>query len=187
MTFKTFPQAEPEWGPHTLQLIRRGVLYFPVQPEAVLALLKNEAAIWSVGCAMGPELFFGRDDGPWIDWDPYALDQNATKSGSRVRDRPWPYCWGDDVRAIAMWQGQPVYIRWRLFDARDQLQGGTTDQMIQVLVGSPFDVDAVGTFTKFATRDLKEEANDRAVFFSSSTPACRAFASMKAPPMIVGR
>ncbi len=80
--------------------------------------------------AMGPELFFGRKgQGRWIPYDLDATDENRE---CLVCERPWPYCFGDVVWALAYWDNQPVYMRWEidwtgelyLFRPREAVPGG---------------------------------------------------------------
>ncbi len=62
--------------------------------------------------AMGPQLFWARDgDGRWIPYDTEATDENRE---CLVRERDWPWCWGDVVWAAGFWVGQPTYLRWEL-------------------------------------------------------------------------
>lgn len=97
--------------------MRRGVLYVGLESKAVEAVLNKVTAGAQLCCpiaaigAVGRRLFFGREDGPWIPWDPLAIDEHL---GCTVKERPWPFCWGDDVWAVGMWDGQPVFLHWEL-------------------------------------------------------------------------
>ena len=71
-------------------------------------LEETKPHILDVWAAVGPRLFWGRDDGPWIPWDLDAQDLNEECA---VRKRPWPWCWGDQIWIHATWYEQKCMIR----------------------------------------------------------------------------
>lgn len=88
--------------------ILRGVRYQGLEAPTLRAILDQEGCrVIAAYAAMGPRLFWGRTDGPWIPYDLDAKDQNEEKI---VRDREWPWCWGDYIWAAAYWDAQPLYI-----------------------------------------------------------------------------
>lgn len=93
-----------------IQEIRRGVMYTGLEPPTLRAVLETRGCqVLAAFGAMGPRLFWGREDGPWIPYDLDAKDQNAD---CLVRERPWPWCWGDQLWIAALWDTQPLYLRF---------------------------------------------------------------------------
>jgi hypothetical protein len=106
-------QPRPPWAlvrPPDLRSIRRGVPYVGLDEEVLTDLLLGASPIAALG-AMGPALFFGREEDSWIPWDPDATDENLDLL---VKDRPWPYCWGDSIWAVVEWESQPAFLRWEI-------------------------------------------------------------------------
>lgn len=95
--------TNPDFG-----AIRRGVEYF-VDPK-ILELILDEAnpVTFSWG-AIGPRIFFGRDHGPYIPYSPTTVDENFR---CQVRERDWPWRWGDEIWVFAVWQQHPIYLHW---------------------------------------------------------------------------
>lgn len=91
--------------------IRRGVLYTGIELPTIRAFLDSPQAISPavirVWAAVGLRLFWGREDGAWIPYDVEAKDQNE---GRLVRERAWPWCWGDQIWVYATWLNQPVFL-----------------------------------------------------------------------------
>jgi hypothetical protein len=111
------PSWQHRWPP-ALEQIRRGVTYLGIRP-GIAHVLVSEAArrksdsrpIHALG-AIGPHLFIGKEGrGRWIPFDPDATDEIRDRP---VRERDWPYCWGDVVWVLLVWQGQPAYFRMEL-------------------------------------------------------------------------
>lgn len=103
---------DPAWAlvtPPRLAEIRAGVLYHGVPLRTVASILRGAEPV-SAFAAIGRKLFFGRAEGPWIAYDSLAPDQNA---GKRVQERAWPWCWGDEVWGLALWQGLRVAFHIR--------------------------------------------------------------------------
>ena len=103
---------DPTWAfvePPRLAEIRAGVLYQGVPLRTVAAILRDAEPV-SALAAIGRKLFFGRTEGPWVAYDLLAPDQNADK---RVREREWPWCWGDEVWGLVLWQGLRVAFHIR--------------------------------------------------------------------------
>jgi len=84
-----------------------GVLYTGVELVVADRLLLEGARaggrMVATFAAMGPKLFFGRADGPWVPWDDRLEDPAL---GCAVRDRPWPWCLGDEVWIAAVLEGE---------------------------------------------------------------------------------
>lgn len=116
------PKEIPPWSMSQkvdVRPLRRGVLYVGIDPCAMASLFKEIAfpkktvkPVRAVA-GIGPSLFFGREEAPFIPWDPESTDEN---SRCLVREREWPYCWGDVVWAVSVWEAQPTYFRWSMGD-----------------------------------------------------------------------
>lgn len=86
--------------------IRRGVLYVELDwrvPIAALALARVELVL----AALGPRLFFGRADGPFVPYDVKLVDQNT---GKKVEERAWPFSLGDELWVAAEWDAQALFV-----------------------------------------------------------------------------
>lgn len=170
-------EQNPPWArstPPAVGSVRRGVHYDGLSHEAldpfVDELLEPELVGASkpiaVYGAIGPQLFWARNDGSgrWIPYDLDAVDENRD---CLVRERPWPFCWGDVVWAVGLWIGQPIYLRWEL------------DEFSQVLVGVPtFDVQAIDLeriVSKQAVAESKPSAVKKlpAFFWTREVPTAR--------------
>lgn len=93
-----------------IQEIRRGVMYTGLEPETLRAVISTSGCqVLGAFGALGPRLFWGREDGPWIPYDLEAKDQNLD---CLVRERKWPWCWGDQLWVAALWDTQPLYLRF---------------------------------------------------------------------------
>ena len=115
-------EEDPWWSqrdPPRLGLARRGVLYGGLSDATVRTILGQMAdpgqkISWTCQAwgGVGPSLFYGRDgDGRWI---PYDLDANDENLECLVRDRDWPWCWGDVLWACGVWELQLTFFRWEL-------------------------------------------------------------------------
>jgi len=107
---RSFPTlTRQRWLPwERLETARVGILYqgLPVS-ELHRAFRRPDAELsWALG-GMGPRLFFGRHDGPWVPYEPSTIDQNT---GRPVFERPWPWCWGDEVWGVGSLMGHPCYL-----------------------------------------------------------------------------
>ena len=100
--------------------ICRGVLYTGLEPWVLLELLKLSRLV-QAWAAVGPRLFWQREDGPFVPYDRDLIDQNID---APVRERPWPWCWGDEIWALATWDLQPLYLHWEM-------------DWCEILLGSP--------------------------------------------------
>lgn len=115
-------ETEPAWAeaePPRLDLFCSGVLYTEVPVPVLLELLRR-AEIQGVIAAMGPGLFFGREDGPFVPYDLSLTDQNEEK---KVRDRAFPWCWGDVLWVIGYWQGMRISLRLAKMDGTGDVFG----------------------------------------------------------------
>ncbi len=149
--------------------MRRGVLYAgfghaaldPIFDQLLTPNQTSSHPLKAYG-AMGPELFWARDGrGRWIPHDPGAKDENRD---CLVRERPWPFCWGDVVWAFGIWIGQPLYLRWQF------------DDFAQLYLGRP---------DEFSPRELERAVLKRAVAESVATAVQElpvAFWRRQAPP-----
>lgn len=112
-------ESEPAWAgadPPRFDLVCSGVLYTDVPNPTLLELLR-ESEICGVVAAMGPALFYARSDGPFVPYDRTLVDQNEER---KVRDREFPWCWGDVLWVVARWQGMSLSVRVsKLEDAGD--------------------------------------------------------------------
>lgn len=96
--------------------IRRGVLYTGLETPALAGFLQEVGPnhLWGWG-AMGPRLYWGRDDGPWSPYDRSVKDQNL---GCSVSEREWPWNWGDQLWFGAIWLDQPAYIGFNFYGSQ---------------------------------------------------------------------
>lgn len=153
-------EMNPPWSrtePLHLGLVRRGVLYAGLENEVLLTFLKEITnpkvpdLSWPVDAfgGVGPSLFFGRDgDGRWI---PYDLDANDENREVLVRDRDWPWCWGDVVWACGIWERQLTYLRWDLDGFGELFVGRPTSD--------PLDPENLSRFTRsIAVRESTRSA-----------------------------
>lgn len=134
-------------------MARRGVLYGGLDDSVVEAFLgqlndpNNPDRPLQAGelswpgrafGGMGPSLFYGRDgDGRWIPYDLDAADENLE---CNVRDRPWPWCWGDVIWGCAVWSLQLAYFRWELNNGGELFIGRP--------LGEPSDEHGLAVFTR---------------------------------------
>ena len=128
----------PEWAlSGRFADVRRGILYLGLDVEVVRRILETAGPIAGWG-AIGPRLFWSRSDGPFVAYDRDLVDQNADL---RVIERPWPWCWGDEVVGVARWDEQPV--AFRLLPGESELFVGSPSQplaaaLLTDLVGRRF-------------------------------------------------
>lgn len=94
----------------SLSFVRRGVLYSELEPE-ILTRVLDESKIVAVAAGMGPKLFWGRDNAQWVPFDLESWDQNQERP---IWKRAWPFCWGDEIWAIVIWQVQVTYLHWAM-------------------------------------------------------------------------
>lgn len=94
-----------ERAPSKLERLRIGVVY-SADLDFVLPILRR-ATVKLAMAAVGPKLFWGRADGPWVDYDAGLVDQNA---GKPVRARAWPWCAGDELWIVAVWDNLPIIV-----------------------------------------------------------------------------
>jgi hypothetical protein len=165
-----------DWDERTLFRIRRGVLYRDVPLAASRALLKAARPIGLL-CGMGPMVFWQRSDGPWISWDPSVRDENGPEPDSQVADREWPFCWGDEVRFLGVWEEQPLYCRWRLVESTPDSQDSTID----LAAGSPFDPGEAQRLVRWTLADFGQLTEGKAKLFGSRTLQARHFAEGAKP------
>ncbi|NJO82033.1 MAG: hypothetical protein HC828_04040 [Blastochloris sp.] len=181
--------AQPaDWGPGQLDRTRRGILYVLTdnQVAAGRELLSQTRLTFGMA-AMGPELFFGREDGPWIDWDPHSRDQNSPGSELMVCDRPWPYCWGDALWLAGVWDEQPVYLhlrttgRWVLaqHDLPDWAPRHEAEELIHVAIGSPFNTSSLAELTAWIEQEASTMTEQHARLLTRQQLA--QFAARKLP------
>lgn len=104
------PNPPWAWNPERPKLkdVRRGVLYTELELPVLRVLVEQVSPSMAWG-AVGRCLFFGRNDGTWTTYDRDLIDQNEEL---KVRERRWPFCWGDEVWAVALWHQQPTALRW---------------------------------------------------------------------------
>lgn len=133
----------------SLAEIRRGVLYVGLENDVlkkvvdVVSAPKRDAITNPLAFAagMGPRLFWNVDEGKWIPWNVEAFDENEDRP---VVERPWPFCWGDVVWALAQWEQQPVFLRWEqdflgelyLGAPRDLIRPGEGASLLSALVAA---------------------------------------------------
>lgn len=55
--------------------------------------------------AVGPSLFFGRSNGPWLRYDVERYDENM---GLKVKERPHPWHWGDHLWELWSWNRREI-------------------------------------------------------------------------------
>lgn len=61
---------------------------------------------------MGPEIFWARTGrGPWVSYDRDLEDENRR---CLVRDRPWPYSWGDVIWSLWLLDFHPIFVRFEI-------------------------------------------------------------------------
>lgn len=168
--------AQPaDWGPEQLDRARRGILYLLTdeQVAAGLSLLAKTKLTFGMA-AMGPELFFGREDGPWVTWDPHSIDQNSPGSELMVCDRPWPYCWGDALWFAGVWDEQPVYFhlrttgRWVLaqHDLPEWAPRREPEEQMHVAIGSPFNRGSLAELTAWIEQGAANTTDQNARLLS---------------------
>jgi hypothetical protein len=124
-----------------IQLIRRGILYSELDSRVLTYLWRRSKSLIAIG-AMGQNLFFGRDGtGPWIRYDRELIDQNREVP---VKERPWPFSFGDVVWSIVEWDKQPTLLKWDLTGSEllvltpgrlDQLTSETLDEIKTAVPG----------------------------------------------------
>lgn len=111
--------THPDWmfhqaGPRFDQALR-GIRYefFYEHAKILNAAFEREASRgqWSLRLrygAIGPALFFGRSNGPWLNYDPSKFDENSQMS---VEQRPGPWNLGDHLWELWIWEsGQPEFV-----------------------------------------------------------------------------
>ena len=81
--------------------IRRGILYRGLSPDGA-------RPVW-IGAGMGPRLFYGREDGPFVPYDRTTIDQNENQ---KVSERKWPWCWGDEIWTLSTYFEQDLFFRF---------------------------------------------------------------------------
>jgi len=102
-----------------------------LQPVTLKAFLTNAQPI-KTWAAMGPQLFWGRDDGPYVPYDRSLKDQNKEV---KVEEREWPYNWGDDIWSVLKWEGQPLFLHWSVDGCEALLGSPTLDVFQDFLIG----------------------------------------------------
>ena len=148
MNLRDAPQEpRPAWAmlhpsqPYLGEILR-GVRYVGLEPLILRVVLEREGCqVLAAFAAMGPRLFWGRDDGPWIPWDLEAKDQNEDR---KVRERDWPWCWGDHLWIAACWDTQPLYL-------------GFGPESCELLLGSPHPLGTNMPFAAFV-EEVRAEA-----------------------------
>lgn len=111
--------------------IRRGLLYSWLEPSTLRSVLEFPAVrILEVWAGIGPRLFFGRDDGPWVDYDSKLIDQNTR---CPVDERAWPWCFGDEIIVYSSWDRQPLFVRFRPEDECELYLGTPGHSLAQSL------------------------------------------------------
>ena len=134
--------------------ILRGIRYVGLEVPTLRAVLEQEGCrVLAALAAMGPRLFWGRDDGPWIPHDLEAKDQNEDRL---VRERDWPWCWGDHVWIAAYWDSQPLYL-------------GFGPDSCELFLGAPIVLDEV----EFFIMEVRGEAHRVAGPGATAIPAHR--------------
>lgn len=136
------PEEEmPAWAdlaPPRYDLIRAGVRYSGLPTSILLGLLRDRTTdVKAILAAIGPALFFGRSDGPFVAYDSSVKDQNEDRL---IRDRDPPWCWGDALWVTARWQGMPVAL---YLEKTSDEGGGVGDLYCAVGTGRVSDMDMV--------------------------------------------
>lgn len=92
--------ARPEWefGKLWKAYVRCGVVYEALSLRTATEVLR-EMVTDHAWAAIGPSVFFERE-GPYVPFDLSIVDQNLDQP---IRDRPWPYCYGDDIWVCGVW------------------------------------------------------------------------------------
>ncbi len=112
------------WHWESLEQIRVGVLYHQVPSGSLTrALLSPPVALLAVYGAVGRKLHFGRRDGPWVPYDAELRDQNAERL---VRERDWPWCWGDEVWMLVRLAGHMTFVHFGEEDDCEVLMASAT-------------------------------------------------------------
>lgn len=107
----------PDWlffrPPHFANALRgvRYVFHFDHADRVNEALeLEIAAGRWKLVlrfAAVGPSLFRGRSNGPWMRYDTARVDENA---GTRVSERPSPWHLGDRLWELWVWNREIVFV-----------------------------------------------------------------------------
>lgn len=123
------PEFNPSWAqpptkPRLLE-IRRGVLYTGIEPEVGLALVNDRLSrVVYLAAAIGPDIFFGRSDGPFVPYDVRIVDENT---GLAISKRDWPWNLGDAMWMLVIYAEQPVFLTVDRALGLRLLMGGPTN------------------------------------------------------------
>lgn len=130
---------DPEWARNPAKPeiagVHAGILYSGIDVDAVLELLRCDGTeVLEVHAAIGRAIFWARDDGQWL---PYNRELPDMNEDCRVREREFPWNWGDDVWVSAIWQGMPAAARMsRIEDGAFICAPGTGRVMPVDMIGS---------------------------------------------------
>lgn len=113
-------------GPPNWSAAMGGVLYHGISHAAALDYLAK-SEIHTAFCAVGRCLWPGRS-GPWLS---YSVDRLDRQRDTRVRERPWPWCLGDEVVFVVTGKCGLTMVDVELGDemeARLYVEVGTTEE-----------------------------------------------------------
>lgn len=108
---ESITEWSPAWAdstPPRTSHVRIGVLYRGLSVAAIRCLFNEGAVPVFAMATIGPRLFFGRTNGPFIPYDSKARDHNLD---CPVSERSWPWNLGDEVWLVLFWRGYPV-VAW---------------------------------------------------------------------------
>ena len=137
-----------------VNMIRAGVYYTGLELRHIVPFLEDAEPL-SAYAAIGPAIFWHRvRKAPYVAYDAKLADQNEK---TFVCNRAWPWCYGDDVWALARWQGNFLIVVMRKdtdCDLYMQLStsGRSAHDMAEAM--KALAVDAAGSYLRAMPADI---------------------------------